>query len=100
MTPAGEKNGRSPEYRPPVAKEFYFCRSPAMEDNARYERVSEHGEIVSVHIGIGIATKDRQAAAVPNADVGNRRAAVSLHHFTVLVIEGRNPNGSRRLQHG
>src|ERR1700758_202354 len=86
--------------RPPVAKEFYFCRSPAMEYNARYERVSEHSEIVAVHIGIGIATKDRQAAAVPNADVGNRRAALGLHHFTILVIEGRNPKGSGCLQHG
>src|SRR5262245_25303050 len=86
--------------RPPVAKEFYLCRSPAMEYNARDERVSEHSEIVAVHIGIGIATKDRQAAAVPNTDVGNRRAALGLHHFTILVIEGRNPKGSGRLQHG
>src|SRR5215472_2506322 len=68
--------------RPPAAKEFYFCRQPAMEYNARYERVSEHSEIVAVHVGIGIAAKHRQAAAVANADVGNRRAALGLHHFT------------------
>src|SRR5215472_527396 len=86
--------------RPPVAKEFYFCRPPAMEYNTRYERVSEHSEIVAVHVGIGIAAKDRQAAAVPNAHVGNRRAALGLHHFTILVIEDRNPKRRGRLQHG
>src|SRR5215813_6967339 len=86
--------------RPPVAKEFYFCRSPAMEYNARYERAREHCEIVPVHKGIGIATKDRQAATVPNADVGDRRAAFGLHHFTILVIEDRNPQRAGRLQHG
>src|SRR5262249_656191 len=86
--------------RPPAAKEFYFCRPPAMEYNARYERVSEHCEILAVHVGIGIAAKHRQAAAVPNADVGNRRAALGLHHFTILVVEDRNPQRPGRLQHG
>src|SRR6516162_780756 len=85
--------------RPPAAKEFYFCRPPAMEYNARYERVSEHSEIVAVHVGIGIAAKDRQATAVPNADVGNRRAALGLHHFTILVFEDRNPKRPSCLQH-
>src|SRR5215469_7430619 len=86
--------------RPPAAKEFYFCRPPAMEYNARYERVSEHSEIVAVHVRIGIAAKHRQAAAVANADVGNRRAALGLHHFTILIIEDRNPKRPGRLQHG
>src|SRR6516164_7059585 len=86
--------------RPPTAKEFYFCRPPAMEYDARYERVSEHSEIVAVHVEIGIAAKDRQAAAVPNADVGNRCAALGLHHFTILVIGDRNPKRPGRLQHG
>src|SRR5262245_25427394 len=86
--------------RPSVAKEFYFCRSPAIEYNARYERVSEHSEIVAIHVGIGIVAKDRHAAAVPNADVGNRRAALGLHHFTVLVIEDRNSERPGGLQHG
>src|SRR5262249_12361565 len=71
-----------------------------MEYNTRYERVSEHSEIVALHVGIDIAAKDRHAAAIPNAHVGNRRAALGLHHFTILVIEDRNPKQPGRLQHG
>src|SRR5262249_57196412 len=82
--------------RPPAAKEFYFCRPPAMEYNARYERVNEHSEIVAVHVGIRIAAEDRQAAAVPNAEGGNRRAALGLPPFTNLGIQKPNPQRPRR----
>src|SRR5262249_54356878 len=78
--------------RPPAAKEFYFCRPPAMEYNARYERVREHSEIVAVHVGIGIAAKHRQAVAVANADGGNRRPAPRLPHFPILVVDNLHPN--------
>src|SRR5262249_10882960 len=76
------------------------CRSPAIEYNARYERVSEHSEIVAVPVGVGIAAEERQAAAGPNAGGGNRRAAFGLHHFTILVLADRNPKRAGRPQHG
>src|SRR5262249_56350329 len=59
--------------RPPTAKEFYFCRSPAMEYDARHERVSEHGEIVAVSVGVGKTAKERTTAGARDADGGDTR---------------------------
>ena len=86
--------------RPAVAKEFDPDRPLAVEYDARHKRAGEHGQILAVHIGIGIGTKDRQARAVTNADIGDGRAALTLHHFVVLVIEGRYAKGAGGLQHG
>jgi hypothetical protein len=83
-----------------VAKEFNPHRPLALAHDSRHERAGEHGQIMAVHIGIGIGTKDRQAAAVMNADIGDSRAALALHHFTVLVIEGGYADGSGGLQYG
>ena len=83
-----------------VPKEFDPHRSFAGECDAYHERASEHREIVPVHIGMSICTKQRQTATVVNSNIGDGCPAITFHHFTILVIEGRNPKGSGRLQHG
>jgi hypothetical protein len=83
-----------------VAKKFDPARPLAVEYDARHQRAGEHCQIMAVHVGIGIGTKDGQAAAVTNADIGDRRATFTLHHFAVLIIEGGNTEGSGGLQHG
>src|SRR5271163_4279866 len=86
--------------RSAVAKEFDPDRSLAVEYDARHKRAGEHGQTLTVHIGIGISTKDRQATAITNAEIGDGRAALTLHHFAVLVIESGNSEGPGGLQNG
>ena len=83
-----------------VPKKFDRYRSFAGECDAYHERAAEHREIVPVHIGISICTKQRQAATVVNSNICDGSPAITFHHFTILVIESRNPKGSGRLQHG
>src|SRR5271155_2875385 len=86
--------------RPALAEEFDPDRPLVVEYDACHKRAGEHCQIVAVHVGIDIATKDRYAAAVTNPEIGNGSAALALHHFAVLVIEGGNAEGSSGLQHG
>ena len=81
-----------------VPKEFDPHGSFAGECDAYHESAGEHREIVPVHIGISICTKQRQTATVVNTNIGDGCPAITFHHFTILVIEGRNPKGSGCLQ--
>src|SRR6516225_9662912 len=83
-----------------VPKEFDPYRSFAGECDAHHERAGKNREILSVHVRISVCTKQRQTAACVNSNIGNGCPAITFHHFTVLVIEGRDPKGSGRLQHG
>src|SRR6516225_2375413 len=82
-----------------ATKEFNSGRPFAVEYDARHKRAGEYCKIGAVHIGIGIGTKDGQAAAVTNTQIGDGCAAFTLHHFTVLVVEGRNAQKSDNLEH-
>jgi hypothetical protein len=66
--------------------------SLALEDQPGDQCVSENAEIRPVHKREGIRTEHGQAFSIANSQIEDSRAAITLHHATVVTLESRNPD--------
>src|SRR5713101_130965 len=62
--------------------------------------VSENSQVRPVHVWEDIRTEHGLTFSVASAHVDDRSAAFTLHHPTVLILKGRNPNRPGSLEHG
>src|SRR5260221_1672421 len=79
---------------------LHSCRTLAFESYPGDQCVSQHRQIRSVHVGEGIRTKYGLALSIAKPYVHDRATARTLHHATVLIFKGRDPDRTCSLKHG
>src|ERR1700736_1813986 len=73
--------------------ELYAGDGVALDGQAINVGASQHGQVGLIHHRIKVAGGDVQPAAVADTHIGDRRAARTFLHDTVLIGEGRDAQG-------
>ena len=84
----------------PVMDHLDPGRSRAFQFDACHQRIREHRQIRSIHVGIGVAAKNRQPSASAYPKIDGRRAALGFHHRAVLICEMGNAERRRSFAEG
>src|SRR5260221_12765609 len=79
---------------------LHSCRTLAFESYPGDQCVSQHRQIRPVHVGEGIRTKYGLALSIAKPYVQDRAAPRSLHHATVLIFKGWDPDRTCSFKHG
>src|ERR1700733_15284275 len=62
--------------------------------------MSEDRQVRAVHVWEDIRTEHGLALSRTYQHIDDRGAAITFHHATVLILEGRNPHRASSFNHG
>jgi len=83
-----------------VMGELHAGGPVALERHSGHQRTGENGYVGPVHIGENMGAEYGLAVSAAGSHFENRRAALTLHHPTVLTLEGWNPNRAGTFERG